>query len=545
MVTAGATPARGPGESPDTASAKPTKPTPQRASADTSPSPLTAKHGRFRRPASRAVTPPPPDPASTRRRRRVALVSVIVVLAAVLIGGPGFGVYYFGARAKPGVTVLGRGVAGQTQDQLTATLTALGQDLIWPLTDGQTTVQATGNELGVSLDVAGSVASALAESGPNPWTTYAPWQKKPAPVVLTIDQPALQTALDRLFVPPAETAVDATVTFDEAQGRFVTHPSRTGIHSRLDPVIAQLLAQAADGGLGPINVTTETSAPLFTDQAAQLAADQANARLGLAITLTNGQSGWAERTYQVPVTSLAAWTVITPNPATGQFDVTLNDTALTADVTTALTEQVATPMKPTIEVMDPRSPDDTLGYEWGQDGTKVADLGGTIAQVRQALLGGQNLTDKVTLVDDPATELKQLPPTNFDEPHGAKWIDVNKTTFLATAYEGTTQVNQFIISIGRGGAYETADGTHYIYLKYDYQIMRGGTGTVEGRYEYATPVTWVSYFNADQAFHQADWNTWQGTWQQRVSHGCVNMRGEDAQWIFNWAPIGTKVVVHY
>ncbi len=27
-------------------------------------------------------------------------------------------------------------------------------------------------------------------------------------------------------------------------------------------------------------------------------------------------------------------------------------------------------------------------------------------------------------------------------------------------------------------------------------------------------------------------------------HGCVNMRPADAQWLFNWAPVGTPVVVH-
>jgi lipoprotein-anchoring transpeptidase ErfK/SrfK len=202
-------------------------------------------------------------------------------------------------------------------------------------------------------------------------------------------------------------------------------------------------------------------------------------------------------------------------------------------------------MQPTIEVMDPRSPTDVLGYEWGQSGTKVTALDGTVAIIQQALLQGQNLTYAVPLVNDPVTEIQELPPTNFDQPNGAKWIDVNKTTYLATAYEGTTQVNQFIVSIGMGGNYETTDGTYYIYLKYDHQVMRGGTGTVEGHYAYATPVTWVSYFDLYQAFHEADWNTWQGTWQRRVSHGCVNMRNDDAKWIFDWAPIGTKVVVHY
>jgi lipoprotein-anchoring transpeptidase ErfK/SrfK len=30
-----------------------------------------------------------------------------------------------------------------------------------------------------------------------------------------------------------------------------------------------------------------------------------------------------------------------------------------------------------------------------------------------------------------------------------------------------------------------------------------------------------------------------------MSHGCVNLSIPDAQWLFNWAPLGTKVVSHY
>ena len=29
------------------------------------------------------------------------------------------------------------------------------------------------------------------------------------------------------------------------------------------------------------------------------------------------------------------------------------------------------------------------------------------------------------------------------------------------------------------------------------------------------------------------------------SHGCVNMKVEDAKWIYDWAPEGTTVVSHY
>jgi lipoprotein-anchoring transpeptidase ErfK/SrfK len=30
-----------------------------------------------------------------------------------------------------------------------------------------------------------------------------------------------------------------------------------------------------------------------------------------------------------------------------------------------------------------------------------------------------------------------------------------------------------------------------------------------------------------------------------MSHGCVNLRTEDAEWLFNWASVGTLVNIHY
>jgi lipoprotein-anchoring transpeptidase ErfK/SrfK len=30
-----------------------------------------------------------------------------------------------------------------------------------------------------------------------------------------------------------------------------------------------------------------------------------------------------------------------------------------------------------------------------------------------------------------------------------------------------------------------------------------------------------------------------------MSHGCVNLRTDEAGWLFNWASVGTVVNVHY
>ena len=59
---------------------------------------------------------------------------------------------------------------------------------------------------------------------------------------------------------------------------------------------------------------------------------------------------------------------------------------------------------------------------------------------------------------------------------------------------------------------------------------------------YSLPnVEWVSYFVKSYAIHGTYWHNNFGT---PMSHGCVNMRVREAKWLFNWAPKGTRVIVH-
>ncbi|NTW01741.1 MAG: L,D-transpeptidase, partial [Oscillochloris sp.] len=46
------------------------------------------------------------------------------------------------------------------------------------------------------------------------------------------------------------------------------------------------------------------------------------------------------------------------------------------------------------------------------------------------------------------------------------------------------------------------------------------------------------------AFHGTYWHNAHGT-GVRMSHGCVNLRIDDAEWLYEWADIGTIVSIHY
>lgn len=115
-----------------------------------------------------------------------------------------------------------------------------------------------------------------------------------------------------------------------------------------------------------------------------------------------------------------------------------------------------------------------------------------------------------------------------------RWIDINLTDQTLEAYEGGDLVNRFIISSGRGGS-PTVVGTFKIWVKVRMQDM-SGVGY------YIRNVPWVMYFYGDYGIHGTWWHNNFGT---PMSAGCVNMTIPDAEWMYNWASVGTIVKVHY
>ena len=81
----------------------------------------------------------------------------------------------------------------------------------------------------------------------------------------------------------------------------------------------------------------------------------------------------------------------------------------------------------------------------------------------------------------------------------------------------------------------TVVGTYRVYSKYVSTHMSGPGYSVPN-------VPHVMFFYRGYSIHGTYWHSNFGT---PMSHGCVNMPQADAKWLFEWAPVGTKVVTHY
>lgn len=141
------------------------------------------------------------------------------------------------------------------------------------------------------------------------------------------------------------------------------------------------------------------------------------------------------------------------------------------------------------------------------------------------------------LADTPTSEyIPPKPPVvaSGNGKGGARWIDVNLSTQSVYAYEGDTVVNSFVVSTGTWMT-PTLTGKYKIWIKFRSTSMSGPG-------YYLPNVPFVMYFHKGYGLHGTYWHNNFGT---PMSHGCVNLRTSDAEWLYNWASVGTVVNVHY
>jgi lipoprotein-anchoring transpeptidase ErfK/SrfK len=114
------------------------------------------------------------------------------------------------------------------------------------------------------------------------------------------------------------------------------------------------------------------------------------------------------------------------------------------------------------------------------------------------------------------------------------WIEVNLSTQQLFAHRGNKVLKSFIVSTGTW-AHPTVVGEYQIYVKL-FSTDMAGPGY------YLADVPYTMYFYKGYGVHGTYWHNNFGT---PMSHGCVNMRTTDANWVFDLANVGTWVIIHY
>jgi lipoprotein-anchoring transpeptidase ErfK/SrfK len=113
-----------------------------------------------------------------------------------------------------------------------------------------------------------------------------------------------------------------------------------------------------------------------------------------------------------------------------------------------------------------------------------------------------------------------------------RWIEVDLSRQRLIAWEGETPVYAVIVSTGKP-ATPTPTGTFAVQTQLRSTRMQG--------VDYDVPdVPYTMFYSGNYAIHGAYWHRRFGT---PVSHGCINVAVNHARWLFNWASVGTPVIV--
>lgn len=121
---------------------------------------------------------------------------------------------------------------------------------------------------------------------------------------------------------------------------------------------------------------------------------------------------------------------------------------------------------------------------------------------------------------------------------GERWIEVDLSDQRLYMKEGVNTVGNFLVSTGKWSP--TPKGEWRVWIKLRYARMRGGSKALGTWYDLPN-VPYTMYYNKGYGVHGAYWHN---NFGNPMSHGCVNMKPEEAGIVFNWASVGTRVVVH-
>jgi lipoprotein-anchoring transpeptidase ErfK/SrfK len=108
------------------------------------------------------------------------------------------------------------------------------------------------------------------------------------------------------------------------------------------------------------------------------------------------------------------------------------------------------------------------------------------------------------------------------------------------AYQDDKLVTASLVSTGTAGSIATTTpvGTYSVLTKFRTQTMKG---VIDNEAYEVKDVPWVMYFdNLGNALHGTYWHSNFGT---PMSHGCVNLPMDVAEYLYSWAPEGTAVTI--
>jgi lipoprotein-anchoring transpeptidase ErfK/SrfK len=454
-----------------------------------------------------------------RSHKKIYVALAVVILILAVSGGL---VWFFNDRALPNVSVGSVQVGGQQPAAVRAAIAQQAPALSITFDDNGKKTTVPAKDLGVVVDIEATVQNVLkARRDGNAML----WQDVTVPLVLANDPGVLIQYAKQHFPTAFVDAKDPQIVFDDQANTFVVQPGAVGKGLDIKSFERSLPDLAKHPQGFTLKLTTLEVQPLLDQSKLESVKNDANNRIAQKIEFTLSGSV----IYTASKADIAGCIHFMPDTTKGTVTLQIEQAAVQQFINDKVGPTVAAPPIDRKVVVDSDSGVQTV-IRQGSAGSQIKDADTLAGEVLAALNAGQSLSKEVSITTAP---FKTVTMSGT-----GKWIEVDLSKQQLTMWLGSTVVLQTLISSGRA-ATPTEVGEFAIYSKTPMTTM---TGTILGEYYYVPDIPWVSYFDSGEAFHGTYWHH---NFGHPMSHGCINMTIADAKTLYDFAPIGTKVIVHY
>jgi lipoprotein-anchoring transpeptidase ErfK/SrfK len=530
------------------------------------------------------------------RKKRTGNVLLIIGIVALFIGiFLVVWIQYFNAHIAPGTYLAGLKIGSENR---TSAMSIAGKqfekskvELI--LFDGESEGKVSSpaalspRELGISIDSERTTDAVMSVSAESDIKRLNPFNRKDVDIVLVCDEEVLKSRLEEAFPDTFISMKEPKVKYNKDTGKFKVRKGRSGKTVDTDRLIGSIGQKVLSGQPETIKIDTMETPPQNSNDDAKAVAKQLNAMQKAIIHIRyDGQT-----LYTIPQETIVSWISaaadagkqgkLTPKINTEKIETFLSEklpgyvnkdvtdkivhtysedeeTDKTSDNKADSKDKTSKDKTSKDTTSDEKTSDEesikgtgsdekssaekdsdaksskvkTLIIQNGEAGRRLTDTSGIAEQIANAVSGGREVN-----VEPVFTKLEY--ETKNVKDTGENWIEVDLSDQKTMLWTGDQNVETFTVSTGKDVT-PTISGTFKIVRKLDDHTMVGGD-KAKGT-DYATPhVRYISYFKGGYAFHAAYWHNAFGV---QVSHGCVNLRTAEAKILYDFAPIGTKVVIH-
>jgi lipoprotein-anchoring transpeptidase ErfK/SrfK len=434
---------------------------------------------------------------------------------------------WYDGRIMPGVVAAGHNLGGLTLAQARSVLQQEAKSYQLNLVVAGQKYQLSAAQLGVAFDAEATLGVAY-RTGRNTW--YPPLHTEPVPMAYHLDRPTLKNFATSVSAQVGVQPVDAAVVF--ANGKFETVPDKTGVtvdRRGLERLIEQDLRFPTKDGL-----QLKPRAQTADIRVGALGPTIAEARQLIAtpVVLTYG-----ERTFTPTQSQIGQWLAF--EKRLGEEAATLEpkvDSSRLKDYVQNLANQLdVAPVNKRVNIENNVSKVVTEGV----DGLAI-DQDKLVAAITAAVTNRRPLTFTITSHVVPFKTVS----TTFVTLDYPKYIEVNIAKQRMWLWQDKQMILESPITSGATGAgFGTVTGLFSIYYKTTNTRLRG----YQYGWNYDVPVKYWMPFHGGYGLHDAEWRHGKFGGQDYYyggSHGCVNMPDATAEFVYNWAEIGTPVWVH-